>query len=75
MIKRKRGRPVGTKNKPKPLEQQIKNWPAADRMPKVDCWAMVNQKTDQISNLNHQIVGYKAVISYLEYQLGLKISQ
>ena len=28
-----------------------------------------------IANLNHQIIGYKAVISYLENQLGLKASQ
>ena len=71
----RRGRPLGSKNKPQALEKQIKDWPAEPRMPKVDCWAMVNQKNDQIANLNHQITGYKAVISYLEYQLGLKKSQ
>lgn len=31
-------------------------------------------RTD-IANLNHQIVGYKAVVSYLEHHLGLKGSQ
>ena len=29
----------------------------------------------QVTNLEHQIVGYRAVISYLENQLGLKRSQ
>jgi len=29
----------------------------------------------KISELEHQINGYKAVISYLEFQLGLKDSQ
>ena len=32
-------------------------------------------KDVQIAELNHQIVGYKAVISYLEHQLGLGKSQ
>lgn len=29
----------------------------------------------QVTNLEHQIVGYRAVISYLENQLGLRSSQ
>jgi hypothetical protein len=29
----------------------------------------------QVTNLEHQIVGFRAVISYLEAQLGLKRSQ
>ena len=71
----RRGRPKGSKNKPKGLEKQIAHWKAEPRMPKIDCVAIVNEKNDQIANLNHQITGYKAVISYLEYQLGLKKSQ
>lgn len=34
-----------------------------------------DSKDVQIAELNHQIVGYKAVISYLEHQLGLGKSQ
>lgn len=30
---------------------------------------------DKITNLEHQAIGYKAVVSYLENQLGLKGSQ
>jgi hypothetical protein len=32
----RRGRPLGSKNNPKPLEEQIKNWPAEPRQPVVD---------------------------------------
>tara|TARA_R110002126_G_scaffold133309_3_gene277380 strand:- start:21661 stop:21876 length:216 start_codon:yes stop_codon:yes gene_type:complete len=34
-----------------------------------------DSKDVQIAELNHQIIGYKAVISYLEHQLGLGKSQ
>jgi hypothetical protein len=35
----------------------------------------IDVKDIQIAELNHQITGYKAVISYLEHQLGLGKSQ
>lgn len=35
----------------------------------------IDQKDIEILELKHQIVGYKAVISYLEHQLGLGKSQ
>jgi tRNA A37 N6-isopentenylltransferase MiaA len=35
----------------------------------------IDQKDIEIMELKHQIVGYKAVISYLEHQLGLGKSQ
>ena len=35
----------------------------------------IDIKDIQIAELNHQIIGYKAVISYLEHQLGLGKSQ
>ena len=35
----------------------------------------IDSKDVYIAELNHQIVGYKAVISYLEHQLGLGKSQ
>ncbi len=36
---------------------------------------IIDDKDVEILNLKHQIVGYKAVISYLENQLGLGKSQ
>ena len=35
----------------------------------------INSKDLEIMELKHQIVGYKAVLSYLEHQLGLGKSQ
>lgn len=35
----------------------------------------INHLNIDIANLKHQVIGYKAVISYLENQLGLKASQ
>jgi hypothetical protein len=35
----------------------------------------IDEKELEILELKHQIVGYKAVISYLEHQLGLGKSQ
>jgi hypothetical protein len=35
----------------------------------------IDEKDLEILELKHQIVGYKAVISYLEHQLGLGKSQ
>ena len=35
----------------------------------------IDGKDVEILELKHQISGYKAVISYLEFQLGLKNSQ
>lgn len=32
----RRGRPIGSKNKPKPLEKQIAHWPAEPRNPAID---------------------------------------
>lgn len=36
---------------------------------------IIDGKDVEILELKHQIVGYKAVISYLEHQLGLSKSQ
>lgn len=36
---------------------------------------IIDGKDVEILELKHQIVGYKAVISYLEHQLGLGKSQ
>lgn len=37
--------------------------------------AGIDTRSDIIADLRHQIVGFRAVISYLENQLGLKNSQ
>jgi hypothetical protein len=34
-----------------------------------------NQLLKAIENLQHQIIGFRAVISYLESQAGLRITQ
>lgn len=39
----RRGRPLGSKNKPKPLEKQIKNWDAEPRTPAVDFKALAQK--------------------------------
>lgn len=36
---------------------------------------IIDTKDVEILELKHQIIGYKAVISYLEHQLGLSKSQ
>lgn len=36
---------------------------------------IIDSKDVEILELKHQVIGYKAVISYLEHQLGLSKSQ
>ena len=36
---------------------------------------MASKEFQKSANLEHQVIGYKAVISYLEAQLGLKSTQ
>jgi hypothetical protein len=110
---KKRGRPVGSKNKPKvvkvtqaevkvakklgvPIEQYAKERIALDRKPrtkaKVVDWeklckhlqtALRDEFADneklltrvkdlefKVANLEHQAIGYRAVVSYLENRLG-----
>jgi hypothetical protein len=96
----KRGRPKGSKNKPKPmifklLDEQIKTgkkMSAQDKRTKAfkrsqdqavhnlldDNLKLMGdnkQLLNMIDNLNHQIIGFRAVISYLENRLGLASSQ
>lgn len=81
MQKRKPGRPKGVKNKTVSVKanfkEAIRN--AAHEI-KVANSIMslnntINNLESDLANLRHQIIGYKAVISYLENQLGLKASQ
>ncbi len=81
MQKRKPGRPKGVKNKTASVKanfkEAIRN--AAHEI-KVANSIMslnntINNLESDLANLRHQIIGYKAVISYLENQLGLKASQ
>jgi predicted transcriptional regulator len=82
-LSKKRGRPVGSKNKPKQK-------PAATKSIKRSSSAAAihnlmdanlkligdnNQLLKAIENLQHQIIGFRAVISYLESQAGLRATQ
>ena len=51
-------------------EQLSRARPSTDRLEDI-----IDGKDIEIMELKHQIVGYKAVISYLEHQLGLGKSQ
>jgi len=69
MTKAKRGRPAGKKASAVvidgvkiPVENLVENL--------IDANLQL-----QIAELQHQIIGYKAVISYLEVQAGLKETQ
>jgi hypothetical protein len=53
------------------INQQLsKAKPSMDRLEDI-----IDGKDLEIMELKHQITGYKAVISYLEHQLGLGKSQ
>ena len=82
----KRGRPKGSKNKPKNLpspraaaakqfkrsrEQVIQNLLEDNLKLMGDNKKLLNA----IENLEHQIIGFRSVISYLENRLGLASSQ
>jgi hypothetical protein len=46
-----------------------------ERKGKANLEDIIDGKDLEIMELKHQIIGYKAVISYLEHQLGLEKSQ
>jgi hypothetical protein len=88
MTTKKRGRPVGSKNSPKwpnfiprpeSLQEKLKEWDRSDflniNVEKTNLQKVIDDKSFEVDRLNHQIIGYKAVISYLEHQLGLSKSQ
>lgn len=49
--------------------------PSIDRTTIESLQDIIDGKDLEIMELKHQITGYKAVISYLEHQLGLNKSQ
>ena len=77
-LPKKRGRPVGSTNKKRKVAKNVaakdglfKRFDPAATLEKIRAIdAMVADQERKIINLEHQIVGYKAVISYLEHQLG-----
>jgi hypothetical protein len=71
----RRGRPPGVKNKTKrqvktPLDKLKSEYLSYQR----DSNTAVNALNMRVKELEHEIIGYQAVISYLENQLGLKKS-
>jgi hypothetical protein len=76
---KKRGRPPGTKNK-RPYKRTVKRKVVAKKavVSQDAIQAQVDLRTQHletiIADLRHQIIGFQAVISYLENQLGLKKS-
>ena len=87
-VAKKRGRPVGSKNKRvrKVAGKEYTFKDKAFKQPKpaaADNLMNDNLRLIQdngrllnaINNLEHQVVGYRAVISYLENRLGLASSQ
>ena len=83
MQKRKVGRPKGSKTKMTKADFQKAIEPSLEKLKIVQQMRVetlrlnhvIDRLQTDIANLNHQMIGYKAVISYLENQLGLKASQ
>jgi hypothetical protein len=90
-IAKKRGRPLGSKNKnkrvrkvagkeytfkDKAFKQVDEKFRSIPKVPPIPARVLVDKMYEdqevKILNLEHQIIGYKAVISYLEHMLGKK---
>lgn len=79
----KRGRPVGSTNKTKQKPAAVKAFKQSDSAAAVHNLMDANLKLigdnnqllKAIENLQHQIIGFRAVVSYLEVQAGLKVTQ
>ena len=89
LISKKRGRPFGSKNKPSKVGT-VKTFKqlnaSASRIAKqqreqellnehINLLIELGNFKKQVDNLEHQAIGYRAVVSYLENQLGLKGTQ
>jgi len=75
-LKKRRGRPLGSTNKKKPAaaRKSFKQPNAAAREEKllqahIELMVKASDLRKNIANLEHQAIGYQAVISYLEHQL------
>jgi hypothetical protein len=85
-LSKKRGRPIGSKNKAKPAAK-VKTFKQSDvGMQRLKMVGEIVQKNlelikdntelvNHINKLEHQIIGFRAVISYLENQAGLRNTQ
>jgi hypothetical protein len=80
-LSKKRGRPLGSKNnktavKTKPfkrsVEQRVLHNIVDENLQLIELSKNLNK---QLENLKHQIVGFRAVVSYLENRLGMASSQ
>lgn len=79
---KKRGRPLGSKNKPKVVrgkakvvdwEKLCKHLQTALRDEFADndkLTTKIKELEFKVANLEHQAIGYRAVVSYLENKLG-----
>jgi hypothetical protein len=67
---KKVGRPLGSKNKPNKKEKLPADQDA--RLNDLAHQQALLEHMGRIKNLEHQAIGYRAVISYLSHQLGLK---
>jgi hypothetical protein len=84
-LSKKRGRPVGSKNKPAAKVKTFKQSDSAavQRLKMVGEIVQKNlelikdntELVNHINKLEHQIIGFRAVISYLENQAGLRNTQ
>jgi hypothetical protein len=76
-LKKTRGRPLGSTSKKKPAaaRKSFKQPNAAAQEEKllqahIELMVKTSDLRKNIANLEHQAIGYQAVISYLEHQLG-----
>ena len=74
VVKRGVGRPLGVKNKPKAIpHSEFKR--IVDKVFAQESPDLLELQSEELAKLRHQIVGFRAVISYLENRLGLDSSQ
>ena len=64
MIKKKMGRPVGVKTKVKPTYKQ------SESLQVLALETLLDDAKFNIESLEHQAIGYRAVINYLEHKLS-----
>lgn len=79
-LPKKLGRPLGSKNKKRIVAKKSSAKDHKFKQPKINqsdahkvlLTTLIQELTDKIKSLEHQSVGYRAVISYLEHKLGTK---
>ena len=69
-VKRGRGRPPGSKNKPKTSAAKVKAWEKNNMIEENNAvWDELQKVSAQVADLKHKEIGYRAVISYLQARL------